>query len=574
MSITASWLVLAIVILQLVFKKAPKAMWCLLWGMVALRLICPWSFESVLSLIPRTEALSVEIIQSHTSAIDTVLPSLNPAMNPAVQEGLELEAGVNSVQTALGALSGIWLMGAAFMVLYTLVSYFQIRSRVKEAVPLSGNILTCDHIQTPFILGSLRPRIYLPSDLPETDFPYVLAHEQAHLRRKDHWWKPLGFLLLALYWFNPVLWVAYILLCRDIEMACDEKVLRILGIGQKKAYSAALINCSVSRKTIAACPLAFGEVSVKERVKTVLNYKKPTLWVILIAVVLCAVLALCFLSNPKEEPMEQPESTTEPADADGLQCNIEILGPNCILATLMSETEASYKITTFTLEQWKDEQWTEFESDSGLTSEKVENATDAKGLFWMDALPIGHYRVTVEARERMAGGGLGHAVLFPKEFDIIAETEVPSIRLDPLEYLPKEYSLRDAGMDGVLVLSGGTVLYNEVVWEHFLNNAESGEHTGIRIAASEDGDKNSAAQHVMDLVAQDGKYRLCELVDGEKIVRNYEYIHRVDVRTADGGKAYAYILTNSAEAPTEDSLYDANVGQIVFQKIVKPKTES
>ena len=291
MSVTASWLVLAIVLLRLTFKKAPKALWCLLWAMVALRLLCPVSFESSLSLVPTAQPVPEAIAVLPTGAL------------PMVSEAVHTAAAVPAAapRSWLSLLSRVWILGMAAMTAYTAFTYFRIRRRLREAVPVRDNILSCDRIDTPFILGLFRPKIYLPSNLDPMDIPYVLAHEQAHLRRRDHWWKPLGYLLLTVYWFNPVLWLAYILLCRDIEMACDEKVMKTLGIGSKKAYSMALIRCSVSRKSISACPLAFGEVGVKERVKTVLNYKKPAFWVILIAALTCIVLAVCFLSNPKTE---------------------------------------------------------------------------------------------------------------------------------------------------------------------------------------------------------------------------------------------------------------------------------
>ena len=288
MSVTAGWLVMAIVLLRLVFRKAPKALWCLLWGMVALRLICPISFESSLSLIPSAQPVPEALFLSEAPAV------------PAVPAGPAVPLPARSGEPGqIFILSRVWILGVAVMGGYALVSYLRLRRRLTEAVPLENRILSCDGIGTPFILGLIRPRIYLPSDLSPVDLPYVLAHEQAHLSRGDHLWKPLGFLLLSIYWFHPMLWAAYLLLCRDIEMACDEKVMKILGPGCKKAYSLALIRCSVSRRAIAACPLAFGGGEVKERVKTVLNYKKPSFWVILIALILVPVLAVCFLSDPR-----------------------------------------------------------------------------------------------------------------------------------------------------------------------------------------------------------------------------------------------------------------------------------
>lgn len=300
MSITASWLVLAIVILRLILKKAPKAISVFMWALVGVRLICPFSFESILSLIPSAETVPQDIIYSEAPAINSGVPIFNSTVNPIISENLapEVGASVNPMQIIAFVSSVVWIVGIVAMLLYTVISYFRIHRKVREAVPYQENIWLCDHIDTPFILGVIRPRIYLPSNMNEQDIEYVIAHEKAHLKRHDHWWKPLGFLLLTVYWFNPILWIAYILLCKDIELACDEKVIKDMGTEIKKPYSEALINCSVPRKMISACPLAFGEVGVKGRVKSVLNYKKPAFWIIVVAVVACIALSVGFLTNP------------------------------------------------------------------------------------------------------------------------------------------------------------------------------------------------------------------------------------------------------------------------------------
>lgn len=303
MSITAGWLVLAVVAFRFVFKKAPKALHVILWALVGVRLICPFSFESVLSLVPSTETVPQDIMYSDAPTIHTGIPMMNSTINPIISESLAPNVGdsVNPMQVIVAVASYVWIFGMIAMVLYTFFSYHSIHKKVREAIPIRENVWMCDHVDTPFILGVFRPQIYLPSDMSEEDVTYVLAHENAHLKRHDHWWKPLGFALLTVYWFNPLLWLAYVLLCRDIELACDEKVIRELGVENKKPYSEALINCSIPRKMISACPLAFGEVGVKARVKTVLNYKKPAFWIILLAVVACVIVAVCFLTNPKDD---------------------------------------------------------------------------------------------------------------------------------------------------------------------------------------------------------------------------------------------------------------------------------
>lgn len=301
MSITASWLVLAVLLMRLLLKKAPKFLSVIMWALVGLRLVLPFSFESIFSLIPSAETVPPEILYEQAPQVQTGIEAFNSAINPVITESFAPTPGtsVNPLQIITWLAGWIWIIGMAVMVIYSLISCLRICRKLREAAPLQDNIWLCDRINTPFIFGLFRPRIYLPSNMAAQDIPYVLAHEQAHLKRKDHLWKPLGFLLLTIHWFNPLLWLAYILLCRDIEAACDEKVLKDMGEESKKPYSTALVNCSVPRKMIAACPLAFGEVNVKSRIKKVLHYKKPAFWLLITAVVACIVLSVCFLTNPR-----------------------------------------------------------------------------------------------------------------------------------------------------------------------------------------------------------------------------------------------------------------------------------
>lgn len=297
-SISASFLVLAIILLRFIFKKAPKALLVALWGLVAIRLVCPFSLESALSLVPSAETIPNESIFSEETQHDNF--TMDFVTNPNYPETIthEFETPVSSVGIDLLQLEFLWLIGIAAMLLYTIISYVLIYRKTKPSILLKDNIYICDNIETPFILGVIKPKIYIPSYMNEEDMKFVIAHEKAHLKRKDQLWKPLGFVLLSLYWINPVMWIAYILLCRDIELACDEKVIKEMGVDIKKPYSQALINCSVPRKAIAACPLAFGEVGVKDRIKSVLNYKKPAFWVIVTAVLASAVVAVCFMTDP------------------------------------------------------------------------------------------------------------------------------------------------------------------------------------------------------------------------------------------------------------------------------------
>ena len=311
LSISASWLVLVVLALRLVLKRAPKWVNVLLWGMVALRLMLPFSIESALSLIPSAETVSPEVVQFDPApTITSGVTIIDNAVNPSLSESFAAAplASVNPLYVWTYLAGWVWLIGLAAMLAYALVSYLRLRRRVSASIPLRENIYVCDEVPSPFILGIVHPCIYLPSALDEAQRGSVLSHERAHLARRDHWWKPLGFALLAVYWFNPLLWLAYTLLCRDIELACDERVLRGMDAGQVKDYSSALLACSVPRRMLAACPLAFGEVGVGARVKNALRYKKPAFWVVAASVAVCVVVAVCFLTNPERATMKWAKS--------------------------------------------------------------------------------------------------------------------------------------------------------------------------------------------------------------------------------------------------------------------------
>lgn len=300
MSISASWVVLAVLLLRLLLKKAPKWITVLLWGIVAIRMICPFSIESVMSLIPSIETISPEIMMDRTPKINSGIPIINNIVNPVIGESFAPDpaTSANPLQIWIPILSFVWIVGIAGMLLYTTISYFCVNRKIGTAVLLHDNIFQSESVVSPFVLGIIKPKIYLPFKVNDKDMEHVIAHEQAHIRRKDHWSKPFGFLLLALHWFNPLMWLGYALLCKDIEFACDEKVIKELNTEEKADYSQALLNLSVNRRMIAACPLAFGEVGVKDRVKSVLNYKKTAFWIIIVAVIASAVFAVCFLTSP------------------------------------------------------------------------------------------------------------------------------------------------------------------------------------------------------------------------------------------------------------------------------------
>ena len=300
MSISASWLVLVVLILRFVLKKAPKWVNILLWGIVAIRLICPFSFESALSLIPSAETFPEKVISGPSFDVQTGITPVDNRINDYLGdryfEGVTVPA--NNCNNIMTILTIVWTIGILLLVAYTVISYWRLRRKVDTAVRYKDNIFQSENVKSPFVLGIIKPRIYLPFNMNGQDLEHVVAHEQAHIHRKDHWWKPFGFLLLTIHWFNPLVWLAYVLLCRDIELACDERVIKELGNEQRADYTQALVACSVNRRMIAACPLAFGEVGVKDRVKSVMNYKKPAFWGVVLAVIVCVFVAVCFLTNP------------------------------------------------------------------------------------------------------------------------------------------------------------------------------------------------------------------------------------------------------------------------------------
>lgn len=315
MSISACWILLAVLLLRLALRKAPKWIMVLLWGLVAVRLVCPFFMESKLSMVPSSETVSTTIMTDNPPQIHTGIAYFNSSINPVIGESFapSPETSINPLQIWVPVLAVVWLLGLALMLAYMGFSYWRLRRRMGTAVRYGENIYQSDRVQAPFVLGIIKPRIYLPFHINEQDLPHVIAHEKAHIRRKDHWWKPLGFVLLAVHWFNPLMWLGYVLLCRDIELACDEKVIKEMGSEERADYSQALLSCSVRRHSISVCPLAFGEGSVNRRVKSVLSYKKPAFWILIIAIVAIIGLGIFFLTDPVDN--EEPDAT-EPTVED------------------------------------------------------------------------------------------------------------------------------------------------------------------------------------------------------------------------------------------------------------------
>lgn len=314
MSISASYVVLAVLLLRILFKRAPRWIAVVLWGIVALRLVSPFSIESVLSLIPSAETVSPGIMMDTVPSIDTGIPVIDNSINPIINQSFAPVSGdnTNPLQVIVPILATVWVAGMVALLIYMVVSYVRVRRKIGTAVLYKDNIYQSENVGFPFVLGIFSPKVYLPFDMDERDIPHVVAHEQAHILRMDYLWKPLGFLLLAVHWFNPLMWLSYILLCRDIEIACDEKVVKKLDRQERADYSQALLTCSVKRITIAACPLAFGEVGVKNRVRSVLSYRKPAFWIVVVALTACVVVAVCFLTDPVKDSTDQTGDVSTP----------------------------------------------------------------------------------------------------------------------------------------------------------------------------------------------------------------------------------------------------------------------
>ena len=313
MSINAGWLILAVLVLRLILKKAAHRILCALWIPVGLRLVCPARIKSIFSLIPSAEPIPPEILHAPTPAINSGIPALNRTVNPMLTGSFAPSVGdsVNPLQIVTFIAAIVWIVGVCVMLLYAGIGYFRIRRKISEKTEVERDIYVCARADTPFIFGTMFPKIILPSDVSDTDRVYVLAHERAHLKRGDHIWKLLGYALLTVYWFHPLIWLAYTLFCRDIEAACDERVIATLGDSCKKPYSEALVNCSASGKLIPACPPAFGEISVKHRIRTVLGYRKPALWLSITAAAVCIIVGICFMTDPVGSVSDIPGLITD-----------------------------------------------------------------------------------------------------------------------------------------------------------------------------------------------------------------------------------------------------------------------
>ena len=362
--LVASWIILAVIVLRKLLNRIPKWVNCLLWGLVAIRLAIPFSIESIFSLIPSAKPVPADIEYAKIPKIDSGMHAVNMVINPVLENHFAVKeiASVNPIQVIIFISSYIWLIGVIGLLIYAFVSFIMLKRQVKNAQAIDKGIFRSGTIDSPFILGFVKPSIYIPDYLDDEAYICVTEHEKAHIKRGDFIWKPFGFLILSVYWFNPLCWFAYIMLCKDIEYACDEKVTKDKDKNWKATYCQVLLDCSSKRKMIAACPVAFGEVSVKDRIKFVIRYKKPTLGMIVLAFVACIVVGICFLTNPK---------TTEISD--------DIIDAGSDIA--LEEIAEKESDTTHLTEQAENEEILGGGSYSSRNSDKTEQTTEQAADF-------------------------------------------------------------------------------------------------------------------------------------------------------------------------------------------------
>ena len=362
--LVASWIILAVIVLRKLLNRIPKWVNCLLWGLVAIRLAVPFSIESIFSLIPSAKPVPADIEYAKIPKIDSGMHAVNTVINPVLENHFAVKeiASVNPIQVIIFITSYIWLIGVIGLLIYAFVSFIMLKRQVKNSQAIDKGIFRSGTIDSPFILGFVKPSIYIPDYLDDEAYICVTEHEKAHIKRGDFIWKPFGFLILSVYWFNPLCWFAYIMLCKDIEYACDEKVTKDKDKNWKAKYCQVLLDCSSKRKMIAACPVAFGEVSVKDRIKFVIRYKKPTLGMIVLAFVACIAVGICFLTNPK---------TTEISD------DIIDAG-NDLTSEEIAEKESD---TTHLAEQAENEEILGGGSYSSRNSDKTEQTTEQAADF-------------------------------------------------------------------------------------------------------------------------------------------------------------------------------------------------
>lgn len=548
--ISAGWVVLAVLAVRLVLRKAPKWTHVLLWGIVALRLIFPFSLESALSLIPSAQTLPDQLLAGPSFQIHTGVPPVDQRVNEYLGdryfEGVSVPTGSGRDTMTLFAV--LWIVGTLLLLAYMAVSYLRLWLRLSEAVPVEENVFRSRKIEVPFVFGFLKPEIYLPWGMDSETSAYVVRHERAHIRRGDHWWKMIGFLILAVYWFHPLLWVSYLLFCRDIELACDEKVIRELPEEQRADYSQALLDCSIGRDKGTASgiifPPSFGEQDVKKRIRHILHYRKPVFWATAGAVAGCAVLAVCFLTDP---PSEESGMVPTTADLHGIW--------------------NGYLFLTINGETYRYEQT---DADSGMAAqgELLDSFTEQTGtktvsweIYSVQESPD-HSVVLAKAeadREVLSGNSV-----------VTATEELQNRYL--YRYSPAKRSepdaLQKAKDDGCAVMEDGYASFGQEIWKTFVETAEKGQKASVQVAHYYTLDEEGSSREYYESVKEDYPilYRFHLEFDGEtytlrwieeetEYVRTYRYLmhYRGDGSDAEEREfEERYVLTNDNTVTWED----------------------
>ena len=548
--ISTGWVVLAVLAVRLVLRKAPKWTHVLLWGIVALRLIFPFSLESALSLIPSAQTLPDQLLAGPSFQIHTGVPPVDQRVNEYLGdryfEGVSVPTGSGRDTMTLFAV--LWIVGTLLLLAYMAVSYLRLWLRLSEAVPVEENVFRSRKIEVPFVFGFLKPGIYLPWGMDSETSAYVVRHERAHIRRGDHWWKMIGFLILAVYWFHPLLWVSYLLFCRDIELACDEKVIRELPEEQRADYSQALLDCSIGRDKGTASgiifPPSFGEQDVKKRIRHILHYRKPVFWATAGAVAGCAVLAVCFLTDP---PSEESGMVPTTADLHGIWNGYLFLPING---------------ETYRYEQ------TDADPEMAVQGELLDSFTEQTGTKTV-SWEIYSVQESPDRSVVLAKAEADREVLSGNS--VVTATEESQNRY-LYRYSPAKRSepdaLQKAKDDGCAVMEDGYASFGQEIWQTFVETAEKGQKASVQAAHYYTLDEEGSSREYYQSVKEDYPilYRFHLEFDGETYtlrwteeetgyVRTYRYLmhYRGDGSDAEEREfEERYVLTNDNTVTWED----------------------
>lgn len=524
MSIAASWLILAVLIVRVLLKKAPKWMHAMLWGIVGVRLLCPFSMESALSLIPSKQTISKRILYGPSFDIQTGITPIDHRVNEYLGdhyfEGVSVSAGHGKQAIHIWAI--VWVIGVAILFFYAAVSCRRIHRQLRMAVLLRDNIFQSEYVTSPFIFGVINPKIYIPFSLNGQNTKYVLAHEQAHIQRKDHWWKLLGFLLLSVHWFNPLVWLSYKLLCRDLELACDEKVIRDLENGQRADYSKALLECSIDYRKRNAFLLTFGEIDVKKRIKNILNYKKAAPGIVIVAVAVCIIISACFLTNPTSA-VDKELMTPAVADIKGVF-------DSYLYVPLQGHT---YRYES--MEYGND-------ADSFTKDKRIYQFTeeaDPQNVNWQVFSLIEYPDYSVV----LAIAGKDYKSLYRYS---------PSKRSDP-------DALQQAEKDGCVIMQDGDVALGQQTWQDFVKAAEEGKHVSVKLAHYYTLDPKTCSEQYYEAYKEDYPvlYRYDLLYDGNG------YILRWKEGNSEYVRSYPYLLCDTGDKLSLYADYDSYIQYIL-----------